>query len=227
MKYRLVFSKLDECKYISHLDLNRIFERACRRADLPLAFSQGFNPHPKISFAVPLAVGIAGEREFMELELTEALKSEELVRRLNEKLPAGIKVLEARVVEDKQKPLMARVSRASYRFVYPAADGINQQQLDAIISKLLDKKSIEITRVVKGKSKQVDIRPNIFALEGRIKEGKIELIAELGAGTNGNVKPEELLGELEREGLQIPDGYVTISRTAVYGTNRQGRVELW
>lgn len=225
MKYRMMFTKMDEAKYISHLDLNRIFERACRRAGLPLAFSQGFNPHPKISFAIPLAVGVAGEREFMELELTEPLESHQVTKWLNEKLPAGIRVLETRVVEDKQKPLMARVDRATYRIVYPAGD-INEQQLATVIKKLMDKTSIEIERVVKGKTRLVDIRPNIYVLEGRIVEGKIELLAEMGAGTNGNVKPEELLKELEKAGL-IADGYGVTYRTGIYSDSEQGKVELW
>lgn len=225
MKYRMMFTKKDEAKYISHLDLNRIFERACRRAGLPLAFSQGFNPHPKISFAIPLAVGVAGEREFMELELTEPLESHQVTERLNEKLPAGIKVLETRVVKDKEKPLMARVARATYRIVYPAGD-LSEQQLATVIKKLMDQTSIEIERVVKGKTRRVDIRPNIFALEGKIVEGRIELLVEMGAGTNGNVKPEELLKELEKAGL-ITDGYGTTYRTGIYSDSEQGKVELW
>jgi radical SAM-linked protein len=227
MKYRMMFTKKDEAKYISHLDLNRIFERACRRAGLPLAFSQGFNPHPKISFAIPLAVGVAGEREFMELELTDELASHEVAKRLNEKLPAGIKMLEARVVEDKQKPLMARVNRATYRIVYSACDDINEQQLAAVIKKLMDKTSIEIERVVKGKTRRVDIRPNIYALDGQIVEGKIELQAELGAGTNGNVKPEELIRELEKAGLHVADVYGVAYRTGIFSDGDQGKVELW
>lgn len=226
-KYRIMFSIGGVAKFISHLDLNRLFERACRRAGLPLAFSQGFNPHPKISFAVPLAVGIAGEREFMEVELTTELEASEIQKRLNPKLPTGIKVLEVRQVKKKQKPLMARVERATYRFVCFPSFSINQQQAEQVINELLAKTSIEVERVTKGRTKRVDIRPRIFALAAQVKEKKLELWAELGVGNNGNVRPEELLTKINELGLPVDITCCCIYRTGLYSCDAQDKVELW
>lgn len=71
LRVRIAYAKLEEAKYIAHLDLGRVFERACRRAGIPLAYSQGFNPHPKITFGSALAVGVEGEQEFVDLRAGE------------------------------------------------------------------------------------------------------------------------------------------------------------
>lgn len=227
MKYRIMFEKTDAAKYIAHLDLNRIFQRACRRAGLPLAFSQGFNPHPKISFAIPLAVGVAGEGEFMELELTEALDSDQVCQRLNEKLPVGIKILAGAVVQDKEKPLMARVTRATYRFIYPASANITASLLRSALEEIMNKTTIEVHRVVKRKNRQVDIRPYIFTLAGEIKAGRAQVTAEMAVGTQGNVKPVELITELAKAGLPPAADGVEIYRTGIYAGGKEGKVELW
>ncbi|MFA4886471.1 MAG: TIGR03936 family radical SAM-associated protein, partial [Desulfotomaculaceae bacterium] len=69
-RYRIIYAKEGPARYISHLDLLRVFDRAARRGGLPVAYTQGFNPHPKMSFAAPLSVGTAGEAEFADMELT-------------------------------------------------------------------------------------------------------------------------------------------------------------
>lgn len=226
-KYRMMFSKKGTAKFISHLDLNRSFERTCRRAGLPIAYSQGFNPHPKINFAIPLSVGVSGEREFIDIELTEELEPTEILKRLNEKLPQGIKVLEVRQIVEKQKPLMSRVTRATYRIECAAEENIDQQKVDGVINELLSSSSIIIQRKVKKKLKSVDIRPGIMALQGQAVGNNIILQAELSTGSNGNVRPEELLNELQKAGLPINRAYCDIHRTGVYGDSENGREELW
>lgn len=225
--YRIMFSKTGAAKFVAHLDLNRVFERSCRRAELPLAFSQGFNPHPKISFAVPLAVGISGEQEFMDMELTEVLETEDIKKRLNDNLPVGIKVQEVRQVDEsiKQKPLMARVNSADYR-IECETEAVDQQQVDAVVAKLLASENLLMERVTKGKTKTVDIRPGVIRLKGIVTDDNIVIETELRTGSNGNVKPDELLKQLQQVGLPIDSAYCSVVRTSVYSEGDDNK-ELW
>ena len=84
---RMKFSKGEEVKYISHLDLQRTFQRALRRADIQIAYSQGFNPHPKLSFAMALAVGMTSEGEYVDVELAHPIDAKEMKERLNNLYP--------------------------------------------------------------------------------------------------------------------------------------------
>ena len=102
--YRMMYAKVGPARFISHLDLLRTFGRAARRAGLPLAFTQGFNPHPKITFAAPLAVGIAGEAEFADLELTRKIPAPVVARALTGALPEGLSVLEVRLQRGSSPP---------------------------------------------------------------------------------------------------------------------------
>lgn len=111
----MMYEKVGPARFISHLDLLRTFGRAARRAGLPLAFTQGFNPHPKITFAAPLAVGISGEAEFADLELTEKIPAPFVARALSDALPEGLRVLEVRQLKGAGPALMAMVRSASYR----------------------------------------------------------------------------------------------------------------
>ncbi|MBM7854519.1 radical SAM-linked protein [Desulfohalotomaculum tongense] len=226
-KYKIMFAKTGMSRFISHLDLSRLFERAFRRAGLPMAFSKGFNPHPKMSIAAPLAVGIAGERELLEIELTEEINSGEIARRLNEKLPEGVKVLAVQRAGEQKKSLMALVERAAYRIECTAAESVDQQEIDQVIGSLLNCSSIIVQRKVKNKIKETDIRPGIWALEGRVDNGNIIIEAELSTGNKGTVRPEELIKELEKAGLPINCACCRIYRTGLYGDGGEGIKELW
>ncbi|MBQ1272109.1 MAG: DUF2344 domain-containing protein [Clostridia bacterium] len=91
---RIVFEKKDTAIYMSHLDLMRCMTRALTRAEIPVKFTEGFNPHPYLVFAAPLALGISGEREYFEIKITEEMAYSEMKDRLNETLPQGLKVLD-------------------------------------------------------------------------------------------------------------------------------------
>ncbi|MEE8637478.1 MAG: TIGR03936 family radical SAM-associated protein [Candidatus Margulisiibacteriota bacterium] len=92
------YTKGEEVKFISHRDLMRVFQRAIRRADIPIAYSQGFNPHIKISWGNALKLGRTSDNESAELHMQSWIKPEELMRRLNQELPKGIEILEANLV---------------------------------------------------------------------------------------------------------------------------------
>ncbi len=92
-KRRLMFSKLNMAKFISHLDLLRCFTRSIMRSGLPVKYSQGFNPHQKITFSLPLSIGVTGERECVDIDFEDGASNEEIMERLNQNLPPDIRII--------------------------------------------------------------------------------------------------------------------------------------
>src|SRR5512138_2246671 len=114
MRARITFSKSGPLRYIGHLDLQTLWERAARRAGLPLAYSQGFHPQPKITFASALPLGFSSRAEVMDIRLQADVALDELPRRLAGALPAGIDVLAVRQVDDAEPALQTQVRSAEY-----------------------------------------------------------------------------------------------------------------
>src|SRR5688500_4441037 len=113
-RVRLIFSKEGALRYIGHLDLVRMWERAFRRARLPLAYTLGFTPHPRLTFAAPLALGATSEGELLDVYLREALTAEEVVGRIAAELPAGCEVRSAEVLGVEGPPLTGLTRWAAY-----------------------------------------------------------------------------------------------------------------
>ena len=196
-RYRVEYGKSGPARYISHLDLVRAFERAMRRAGLPLAFSRGFNPHPLISPGPPLPVGMEGERECLDVELVEELAPEEVQRRLSRELPAGLAVKSVRRVPAGAPALMAAVGRASYRVEMPLAEKAGEEEVRRCLQLLLEKQEVSVTRRREGREeKTVNIRPGIYRLCGRVEGGVLCLEMTLAVGDRLNVRPQEVINAL-------------------------------
>ena len=101
MRLRITFTKQGALRYIGHLDLHRLLERAMRRADLPLSYSQGFHPQPKISLAAALPLGFSSRAEVLDARLNEELPTEEIFTRLKDNLPPDIKVTDVQSVDER------------------------------------------------------------------------------------------------------------------------------
>ena len=114
MLIRIAYQKTREGRFLSHLDSAHSWERSIRRAGLPLAYSQGFNPHPKISFASALAVGTTSDAEYMDMELSEELPVEEVQRALEQGLAPAFQITRMKRMEGKQDALMSLVNLADY-----------------------------------------------------------------------------------------------------------------
>jgi hypothetical protein len=114
-RLRLTFTKEEPIRYIGHLDVVRLWERACRRAALPLAYTLGFTPHPRLQFAAPLALGVTGDAEVLDAFLTARLAPEEFVARIGAALPPGSRALSAREVPLLDPAVAARLRWAEYR----------------------------------------------------------------------------------------------------------------
>ncbi|MBD3223939.1 MAG: TIGR03960 family B12-binding radical SAM protein [Caldithrix sp.] len=161
--YRLQYQKTMLTKYLSHLDLMRIFERSFRRAGIRIAYTNGFNPHPKISSGPPLALGYTSEAEYMDVDTIDPL-TDKTVERINHRLPDGLKIISYRNIMGKIPSLSSVINGAEYEInisnCLPHDDSFTQA-----LNRLLAAEKIEIDRRVKGKNRCVDIRPYIISIQ--------------------------------------------------------------
>ena len=160
MRILLEFTKGPSLRWISHLDLIKVFEKAIRRANLPVALSQGFNPRPKMSIALPLPVGVSSDGEFMELELAEQMDHKELCNRFNRQLPTDMKIQKAMNLSENSPSVMSQVETSEYRVHIPHAN--RSDEVTNAIQNLLAKQEVLVRFSNKdGKIKILDIRPGI------------------------------------------------------------------
>jgi radical SAM-linked protein len=193
-----------------------------------MAFTRGFNPHPKISFAAPLGVGTAGEGEFADLELGKDIPAETVAGSLSKAMPEGLRVLEARLVPDRHPALMSMVDRATYRATAKLGRPVSGEELAGAIAAFLSLPEIAVERKSKaGEKKKHDIRPGIFAMSGKLDGDIIILETELKTGSSGNVRLEELLSAFESFSRLPVQGRFTLSRTGLYAAGEKNKRTLW
>jgi radical SAM-linked protein len=206
-RLRLTFAKDEPLKYISHLDLARTWERAFRRAGLPVAYSQGFSPHPRFQIAAALPVGVTGRAELLDVWLTECLMPEEVLSQLGPALPSGLVVLSTEPVELRAPSLQAEMRAAEYR-----ATVHSQEPVEAVrgrIEALLSEPTLPRQRHHKGKLQIYDLRPLVQSVVVEPGQaGGFVLQLRLQAGPEGAGRPDEVLDAL---GLWLPPH--TIERT--------------
>lgn len=195
------FQKTDRCIWFSHLDLQRTMQRALRRAQLPIAYSQGFNPHAELSFASALPVGVSSLCEILDVRLDGELAPEAFVQAMNGVLPRGLRICAARLVEDRFPAPMAKMAQAGYEALAFGAD-LRQAARDFLASQ-----RFEVKKPSKGKVRQLDIRPMVQALDVEL-QGEDSRLTLLVTCTNAdNLKPELLLEAL------CPGGRFQVTRT--------------
>lgn len=221
-RVRIAFRQEGAARYVSHLDVMRAFERAARRAGLPLAYSQGFNPKPKMTFAAPLAVGMIGCREYLDLELETDMEPELVLARLQQSLPGGLVPVRAEMVAG-GPALMSLVHRARYTAHGDRVNGLTDDGLRVRLERFLARPDITVERRTGKGVRRKNIRPGIYSLSARLDEERLSFFMELKAGSAGNVRPDELLMALAADLPLVPASFV-IRRTALLF--RDGRL-LW
>jgi len=191
----ITFAVAREARYASHLDLTRAWVRALRRLGAPLAYTHGFNPHPRISVGAPLPVGFAGERELLDVYFDAALDSQELAERLRGELPAGLTLHRAEAVPLEAPALPSQVVAADYvvSFFEPASD------LEERVKRLMAAESLPFTRVRQGKEIRFDLRPRMLRAEVQERGGQPVLLLRLTLGTSGAARPEDVVSALGLE----------------------------
>lgn len=184
---RALFIKTGEAVYISHLDLMRVFQRAFARADLHLTHTQGFNPRPSVSIAMPLSLGVSSQCELLDFELDgQNISCDEILSRLNEKLIPGVRVLE--VYENGRKIRDLALLRCMITLEYDS--GVTEKTADSIRD-LFARDSLIVTKKGKNGPVQQDIVPLIRHLE--VKAGEKEIMLEaLICCQNPSLNPMQL-----------------------------------
>ena len=226
-RYRIMFSKFGPAKYISHLDLMKAFERSFKRADLPLALTQGFNPHPVMSFAAPVPVGMHGEEEYLDMELTNSMDPESVKVALAEVMPEGLMVRNIRRVEQGAPSTMAVVNLATYK-VFGWDKEFTVEELNSKLEEFLKSSDIMVEKKTKKDTyKTVDIRPGIYSMKAISDEGKPLLELELAIGSVTNVRPEDVISALAKRlnSESLADAF--ICRTSLYVRGTDGTKSLW
>jgi radical SAM-linked protein len=187
MRIRITFSKQGPLRYTGHLDLHKLWERAARRAELPLAYSQGFHPQPKMNIAVALPLGFSSRCEIIDMRLEKDILLDGLQETLQRTMPSGIQVLEVEQVDERGPALQTQVVSAEYE-VSGIETGFGSE-LKRTIDSVMESESIPRTR----RGKQYDLRPLIESLE-LASEGKIFMRLAAREGATG--RPEEVLDVL-------------------------------
>jgi radical SAM-linked protein len=206
-RLRITFAKRPEIKYISHLDLVLVWERAFRRAQLPLAYSQGFNPRPKIQVAAGLPVGTTGSAEILDVIITEQVDPAELLERIRTTLPRGVAIHFAAEVPLKTASLQHLLRQAEYRVIVET--NLPAQELTSRIQALLAANQVIQTRRRRQLEEKFDLRPWLHDLRlESVADNQARLFMRLTAGQFGNLRPEEVL-----KALDLADNWTEIERT--------------
>ena len=189
IRYRFRFNKGEEVKFIGHLDVMIAFQRALKRADIPIAYSNGFNPHQLIAFALPLSLGYTSTGEYGDFQLQYEMDCDELKERLNNTLPCGMYVTELIRLKDGVKNTMASVCAASYDIKFD--ESITPDDINNNLKGFLALNEIVVMKKTKNNFKETDIKPDIINVEN-ISEKNAALRVLVNAGSKRNLKPESV-----------------------------------
>lgn len=213
MKVRVKFSKHGIMKFIGHLDIMRYFQKAIRRAEIDIAYSEGMSPHMIMSFASPLGVGLTSDGEYMDIELRTPIASKEAIRRLNEVGAEGIEVTGFYEIPDgKANNGMTLVAAAAYTLKFRKG---HEPKCDwqSGISHFFAQKSIMVLKKTKKSEKEVDIRPMIYEMS--VNAGVVSFL--LASGSVANLKPELVMDTyLKTLGIEADEFAYEIHRCELY-----------
>ena len=212
MKVRIKFSKEGPMKFVGHLDTMRYFQKAIRRAELPVAFSGGYSPHMIMSFAVPLGVGMESLGDYFDLEMAEDMATSEIAARLDEQMAEGMHIVSVRKVED---------GKAGKAMALVAADYLVEFRLGrepsiewkSRVEEFLAQPEIKVTKQTKRSEKEIDLRPNIYKMEVREK-GFFYMLA---SASSNYTKPELVTNTFFKWlGEELPEFAFTVKRLEMY-----------
>lgn len=208
MNVRIKFAKYGTMKFISHLDVMRYFQKAVRRAELPVMYSEGFHPHQIMSFASPLGVGQTSEAEYFDLALKEEVSPKELCRRLNQTMAEGMQILDAAMLpvpkpHTKQETAMALVAASAYLIL--RKDGYEEEMESGFLRQkfkdFLSKEEILIVKQSKKTETEINLAQFIFDFSAEAKptlysgsyENGLIFYILVSAGSVNNIHPETVM----------------------------------
>lgn len=219
-RLRLRYAKRGRLRFSSHRDFQRAFERALRRAEIPIAFSAGFNPHPKVSYANAVPTGVASEAEYVEIGLTAHRDPDEVREALDRALPPGLDVEE--VLEARTSDLPSRLEASVWRIELP---GVPAAQAGAAVAGLMAADVVEVERMSKNGMRRFDARGPILQFAVAPDEGDREDCAILLAvvrHVTPSVRPDDVLAALRQVADLVPPVPPRVTRLAQGPLDAQG-----
>ena len=226
LKVRIKFRKYGVIRFIGHLDVMRYFQKAIRRAEIPIAFTTGYSPHMIMSFAQPLGIGLTSDGEYLDIELTEPIDSKEAVARMNAVSVEGIEMVSMVQISEEKKASGMTITAASDYQVFLLESGKSSDVRRNIPSEwkesweeFLSQEQILVWKKTKKSEKEVDIKPMIYGSE--IKEEYIYLY--LATGSEQNLKPD-LVMETFLKYIGQEDAPLFYNRLDVYARDEAGKL---
>ena len=216
MDVRMSFEKTGMAKFISHLDTVRCITRAMKRANVPIWFTEGFNPHAFLTFAMPLSLGFESLCETVDFRLIEEVDLEELAERINNALPVDITVKEIYVHETSPND----IRWAEYKIIFNNPDALLLDKAESVLSAdeiMVLKKAKQGRKKVE---KEVNIKEHIKSFELNNEDGKLILNTVLSSGTSININPMLLIGALVKD-TQTDEQDVDIIKIQSYTENME------
>ena len=204
--YRITFAKRGALNFISHLDFNHSFIRILKRAQIPLKYSEGFNPRPKIVFGLPLSVGMVGENEIVDISLSEDMTCEELKKRLISCVPDDMEIKDVCIALSKVK----NIELAEYTVKFP--------DFYADIEKVCEilKNPPEILKHSKSGDKMTSIGHMIRSFNAENKDNSFILHLTLTAFDSNYLNPEYVVDALNNAGMNLPEEYQVIREKIIF-----------
>ena len=200
MNIRVRFGKEGMMRFIGHLDVLRTFQKIFRRAGVPMVYSKGYSPHPVMSFALPLGLGLSSEGEYLDAAIEDGADPAAVLAALKAATAEDLPVYSLRVLPEKAENAMASVGRARYRVTLPA--NMPLEGAKTALKAILDRETIILPKKTKTREIELDIRPMIFS--GEVRDGGLYL--EIAAGSKANLAPEMVIGLMaEAAGTKAED----------------------
>lgn len=206
VKIQYQFKRSTPLRFLSHLDQQRLFQRAFRRAKMPVEYSQGFNPHPRMSFALAMSVGLTSDSEYGEVIVSEDIDVETFISRMNKVLPNGLEIINAKICGEGVGSLSAALSKSVYRIRINVMPGTDLAELaESIQSYLALPQILMQKRNKKGKYVEKDIRPFIesIAVFTDQEKDKVNVEMTLIYIEQQCVKPEHVLESINNQNSAV------------------------
>lgn len=221
MRALFQFGKLHRLRFVSHLDLQRFMQMALRRTDLPVAYSQGFNPHPQMSFASALAMGWTSQAEILDVKLSAPVEREWAFDQMRRALPPDLPLQAVRLVDDRHPAMMAQLRMSDYRIILA---GERAGAIAGAIEGFLAETEVIALRKTKSGEKPTDIRPLAVVLFEAPSPSAVEIRARLMLTERATLKPDLLLKVLAERADVTPlePENVHIHRLSLLGENASG-----
>ena len=219
-KLRLRYAKRGRLRFSSHRDFQRAFERALRRADVPIAFSAGFSPHPKVSYANAAPTGVASEAEYVEIGLMAPRDPEEIRAALDAALPPGLDVEE--VVEARTPDLANRLDASIWQIELPGVDGTQAQEA---VDRHLAAEVVEVERMAKNGMRRFDARGPLLQLTvvpQTPSSGDCAILRAVVRHVTPSVRPDDVLAALRQVADLVPPVPPRVTRLAQGPLDAQG-----